>query len=92
MGETLTERGSTTATGNQSQRLRGKVLHIGRAAFFISLALSPTSAFRLGSALGVRLDRLSFFRLSKAVNVSAILPSLNLSILCFFPSLFQFST
>ncbi|KAG5611066.1 hypothetical protein H5410_022347 [Solanum commersonii] len=40
---------------------RGKVLHIGPAAFFISLALSPSSAFRLGSALGVRLDRLGFF-------------------------------
>ena len=36
-----------------SERLsRGKVLHIGPAAFFISLAVSPSSAFRLGSPPG----------------------------------------
>ena len=51
---------------------RGKVLHIGPAAFFISLAVSPSSVFRLGSAPGVRPLGL-YFIVSKAVNVSAIL-------------------
>ena len=49
---------------------QGFVLHIGPAAFFISLAVSPSSAFRLGSASEVRPLRLDF-RVSKAVNVSA---------------------
>ncbi|KAG5626615.1 hypothetical protein H5410_011833 [Solanum commersonii] len=50
---------------------RDKVLHICPTAFFILLALSPSSTFRLGFALGViRLDRLVFFGPSKAVNFS----------------------
>lgn len=60
---------------------------MGPAAFFISLAVSPSSAFRLGSAPGVSPLGL-YFLVSKAVNVSAILLPNYFKILC---SFFQFS-